>query len=233
MTADRRTRLAASPLYLVASFLAEDADRVLPRLVAAAAAGVGVVQLRVKHVPTAWRRALLARLAAELPPGTLRIVNDDLHAVLADDGTPLADGVHLGRDDAALLAPTGVPQGERVAGGLRVARARLGPDLLIGTSANTLEELAAAVDAGADHAGFGAVAPSTTKPDTRPADMNELRRCLAAFPQVPVFAIGGIGPENLDAVVRAGCRRAAIGSAILDAQDPGRAAAECLARLRA
>jgi thiamine monophosphate synthase len=94
-------------------------------------------------------------------------------------------------------------------------------------------ELAAALAAGADHAGFGSIAPSTTKPDTTPADPAELRACLDAFPDVPIFPIGGLGPATLGLVTRVGCRRAAVGSAVLDAPDPAAAAATLLAGLLA
>ncbi len=120
----------------------------------------------------------------------------------------------------------------RSAAGLRAARSRLGRELLLGASTRTLAELRAAVEAGADHAGFGAMAPSPTKPGAPPADLAELRRCVAAFPDVPVFAIGGLQPGDLDRVLAAGCRRVAIGSAILDAPDPAAVVAACLARLR-
>jgi thiamine monophosphate synthase len=94
-------------------------------------------------------------------------------------------------------------------------------------------ELGAALAAGADHVGFGAVAASTTKSDTSPADPRELRVCMDTFPGVPIFPIGGLGPETLGLVTRVGCRRAAVGSAILQAPDPAAAAAALLAALDA
>jgi thiamine-phosphate pyrophosphorylase len=239
---DRLARLRAARLYLIATLhwppgpdAASDraAEALLDRVVAAAEAGAGLVQLRLKPGPesgagaagpalTSARRAWLARARARLPPGTLLIVNDDLDAVLDARGASLADGVHLGRQDAAALP-----------GGLRGARERLGPGLLLGTSTRTLEEVRAARATGADHAGFGAFAPTPTKRDTAPADPAELARTLAALPDFPVFAIGGLGPDTLDLVLAAGCRRAAVGSAILDAPDPAAAARALLARLRA
>jgi thiamine-phosphate diphosphorylase len=142
----------------------------------------------------------------------LLLVNDDLQALHAADGTLLADGVHLGRQDAAALP-----------GGLRGARARLGTELLLGTSARTLAEVLAAREQGADHAGFGAMASTTTKGDTLRADPAELARCAAALADFPLFPIGGLGLHNLDLVRAAGCRRAAVGSAILQAPDPAAA----------
>ena len=239
----RASRLAASPLYLVATLPEAGADapdvaavalsEALRRIAEAAAAGARLVQLRAKDASTAARRELLAQLRARLPAGALLIVNDDLEAVLDPAGRPLADGVHLGRQDAAALAgETAAPGPARIAAGLRRARQRLGPDLLLGTSARTQAEVAAAIESGADHVGFGAMADSRSKRDTVRADPAELRRCVAAFPGFPIFPIGGLRPETLDVVRAAGCRRAALGSALLDAPDPAAAVRECLRRLR-
>jgi thiamine-phosphate pyrophosphorylase len=158
-------------------------------------------------------------------------VNDDLEAVHDARGGLLADGVHLGRQDAAEQSGLVGPRG--IVAGLRAARARLGPELLLGTSTRTRTELAAALQAGADHVGFGAMAPSPTKTDARPADLEELRACVAAYPDVPLYPIGGLGAATLGPVRTTGCRRAAVGSAILDAPDPAAATEALLAILDA
>jgi thiamine-phosphate diphosphorylase len=224
MTADRRQRLAATRLYLVASFPAEAAERALTAMATAAWAEVtsggitrpvvGAVQLRCKGAPTDLLRDLLSRARHALPTDTLLLVNDDLQAVFDEAGKPLADGVHLGREDAAAIGLTG-------------ARQRLGPDLLLGTSTRTLHEVETAMAAGADHVGFGAMSPSASKPDTTPADPAELARCLAAHPDFPLFPIGGLGPDTLHLLTDSGAQRAAIGTAILNAPDPAQAAQAC------
>ncbi|HTE06436.1 MAG TPA: thiamine phosphate synthase, partial [Planctomycetota bacterium] len=192
------------------------------RVADAVRGGAGAVQVRVKTAHgTALRRELLRRLRAALPPHALLLVNDDIEAVHDERGAPLADGLHLGREDAA------------AAGGLARARERLGPAMLLGTSTRTLKEVRAARAAGADHAGFGAMAATTTKADTSPADPAELARALRALPDFPLFPIGGLGPATLALVRAAGGRRAAVGSAILQAQDPAAAARACLAALKA
>jgi thiamine-phosphate pyrophosphorylase len=192
------------------------------RVADAVRGGAGAVQVRVKAAHgTALRRELLRRLRAALGPGVLLLVNDDLDALVDERGAPLADGVHLGREDAAAH------------GGLARVRQRLGPALLLGTSTRTLDEVLAARAAGADHAGFGALSGSSTKSDTTLADPAELARALAACPGFPIFPIGGLSPATLATVRSAGARRAAIGSAILDAKDPAAAARACLAALDA
>ena len=231
-----RERLAAVPIYLIATCPAQGAGAVLLRASAAARAlheraGHVALQLRCKQGSVRDRRELLRQARSLLPPGTLLLVNDDLAAVLDEDGAPLADGVHLGREDAAALAPLGTPQASWLPAGLHAARVYLGEALLIGASTRTRAELRAALEAGADHAGFGAIAPSGTKLDTRPAELEELRLLLAEDPRVPVFPVGGITPAVLERLARIGARRAAIGSAIVDAADPAAAALACLAAL--
>jgi len=217
---NQHNQRAAAPLH--PDDLPADSVRWTWRVADAVRGGVGAVQVRVKSASgTALRRELLRRLRAALPPHTLLLVNDDPEAVYDERGAPLADGLHLGREDA--LAH----------GGLTRVRRRLGPTLLLGTSTRTLEEIAAARAAGADHAGFGAMAGSTTKSDTQLADPAELSRALAAFKDFALFPIGGLGPATLELVRRAGCRRAAIGRAIMDAPDPAAAARACLKALGA
>lgn len=73
------------------------------------------------------------------------IVNDNVDIAKAMD----ADGVHVGQDDMAALD----------------ARAKLGPDKLIGVSAHTVEEALLAEKQGADYLGVGAVFPTSSKSD--------------------------------------------------------------------
>jgi thiamine monophosphate synthase len=224
----------------VATLTADDGERRLRAAAAAVEAGAGAVQLRIKQVGTEERRHWLARARTLLGTSALLLINDDLEAVFDEDGRPLADGVHLGREDAAALARGASAAAARRAGallplmsiGLAAARERLGAELLMGTSTRTLTELDAAIASGADHAGFGAMAPSPTKPDTVPADPRELARCVAAHPDFPIFPIGGLDIDGLSTVLAAGCRRAAVGAAILHAGEPAVVAHSFLERLQ-
>ncbi len=227
MTADRPPRptalLADRRVYLVATTpgggpgtAAGRAWR--ERVATAVAAGIDLVQVRDKRGDTATRRAWLAALRAQVGGGARLVVNDDLDACSDDTGRVLADGLHLGRDDAAALG-----DGDRALG-LRRARERLGADRALGTSTRTLVEVEAAVDAGVDHVGFGAMAASPTKSDTAPADPEELARCARAYPDLPIYPIGGVTPALLPRLAELGVRRVAVGSAVLDAPDPAAAA---------
>ncbi|HEY6941599.1 thiamine phosphate synthase, partial [Dokdonella sp.] len=118
---------------------------------AALAGGAGVLQYRDKGTDGARRlaeaRALQALCAGR---GVPLIVNDDVELAAAVH----AAGVHLGEHDAAPAD----------------ARARLGPDAIIGVSCyDSLERARHYAAAGADYLAFGAFFASPTKPHARVA----------------------------------------------------------------
>ncbi len=167
---------------------------------AAVAGGATAVQLREKLLPDAELTAL-AREAALLcrQAGVLFLVNDRVEVARAAG----ADGVHLGQEDAPA----------------RLARAALGPEAVVGVSCATPAEARAAEAAGADYVGVGSVYATATKPDAgAPIGLEGLRAVRAAV-ALPVVAIGGIGPANAAAVLRAGADGVAVVSAITRAPD--------------
>jgi thiamine-phosphate pyrophosphorylase len=76
----------------------------------------------------------------------------------------------------------------------------------------------------------GPVHATPTKPG-RPAVGLELVRYAAAHARVPFFAIGGIDPSNLEAVIGAGAGRVAVVRAVTESADPCSAARELKAAL--
>jgi thiamine-phosphate pyrophosphorylase len=199
--AERRERLLAARLYLVCP--AEPPGRGLADLVReAVAGGVDLVQLRDKTLTddelaavANAARALCARL------GVLLIVNDR-PSVAAESG---ADGVHVGQDDSPV---------DRV-------RDTVGPDLLIGLSTHSPEEVQGAGDV--DYIGVGPVYETPTKPGRAQVGLELVEHAAARAP-VPFFAIGGIDAGNVADVVAAGARRVAVVRAIAEADDPQAAA---------
>ena len=119
-----------------------------------------------------------------------------------------ADGVHLGQRDLPI----------------DLVRPIVGPAMIIGISANTIDEARAAEAAGADYVAVGAIFATSSKDVTRPASLGRLREVKAAV-RVPVVAIGGISRENIASVVAAGADAAAVISAVCGAGDPCAAAA--------
>jgi thiamine-phosphate pyrophosphorylase len=203
LTADRRTRLAASRLYLVCD--ARPGGRELTDVLSAAIrGGVDVVQLREKRMDDAALTAVVreaVELCARLETKVLLIVNDRPAVALATG----ADGVHVGQDD--------MPVAE--------VRALVGEDLLIGLSTHASAEIDAAGHA--DYLGVGPVHATPTKPG-RPAVGIELVRYAAEHAPRPFFAIGGIDSTNIGVALDAGATRVAVVRAIADAPDPELAA---------
>ena len=126
------------------------------------------------------------------------IVNDrpDL-AVLAE-----ADGVHLGQTD---LSPSD-------------ARKIVGPRRLIGVSTSNLDQAKQAKADGADYCGVGPMFPTTTKHKPTLAGVDYLSTYLA-WDGLPHLAIGGITPDNIAELAKAGCRGVAVSAAVCAAQD--------------
>jgi thiamine-phosphate pyrophosphorylase len=174
---------------------------------AAVAGGVTCVQLREKSCGTREfvdeARAVRALLAGT---GVPLIVNDRIDVALAVG----ADGVHLGQTD------------------MRIADARrlTGPGMLIGISAECLEDAVRAQAEGADYIGVSPVFSTPTKTDTAPPLGLDGIAAIRAAVSLPLVGIGGIGPANAAAVIRAGCDGIAVVSAIVSAADPRKAAAE-------
>lgn len=131
------------------------------------------------------------------------VINDDIDIALESD----ADGVHLGQTD--LMG--------------RDARALIGPDKILGITANTVELAVAAEKAGADYIGAGAVFGTTTKQNAKNLSLDILRDICRAV-TIPVVAIGGINGDNLPRLARTGAAGAAVVSALFAQKDPEEAA---------
>jgi len=178
----------------------------------AIAGGVDAVQVREKSLDDgellAHARAVRAICA---PRGVATILNDRVDLALAAE----ADGVHLGTGDLPL----------------RDARRIAGDALVIGASTHSIAEARAAIDAGADLCGVGAMYESSLKPALAPSGEAYLRAFLREFPQFPHLAIGGVAPGRVAALARAGCRGVAASSAICGAEDPEAAARAIVAEL--
>jgi len=181
---------------------------------AALMGGATIVQIRDKHLPTPELLALVQRLRM-IPHEVkaLYIVNDRVDVALAAN----ADGVHLGPDDMAPLD----------------ARTLMGPDKLVGVSVATVDDARAAAPY-ASYFGVGAIFGSKTKLDAgEPIGVGRIREIKAAFPDIPVVAIGGINAENIAQVAQAGADAAAVVSAVVAAPDMEAATRELVARFEA
>ena len=157
---------------------------------AAVDGGATHVQLRLKNLPT-------ADLIAQGRPfrdlcsyaGVTFVVNDDVDAAIALG----AEGVHLGREDSGF-------ERAREAG------------LLVGLSAQNIEEALAADNEHPDYLGAGPVWATPVKPGV-PALGDDGLAHLCESVAAPVVAIGGIDATNAALCIDAG----AVGVAIVRA----------------
>ncbi len=126
------------------------------------------------------------------------IINDNVDVALACD----ADGIHVGQKDMA-------------AGDVR---AMIGPDRILGVSAQTVEQAKAAELQGADYLGVGAVFPTGTKQDAD-AVSKETLTAICQSVSIPVVAIGGITLDNAGDLSGSGIAGIAVVSAVFAADD--------------
>jgi thiazole tautomerase (transcriptional regulator TenI) len=92
------------------------------------------------------------------------------------------------------------------------------PGLRIGCSIHSKEEAVEKQQAGADYCLYGHVFPTASKPDLIPRGLEKLKDVVDSV-QIPMIAIGGILPENINSVMRTGVQGIAVLSGILLATD--------------
>ena len=138
------------------------------------------------------------------------VINDNVEIAAAIG----ADGVHVGQSD--------MEAGD--------VRRRLGPDKIIGVSAQTAEQALRAQEHGADYLGVGAVFPTGSKADATEVSRETLEEICRAV-DIPVIAIGGIGRENVMELKGSGICGIAVISAIFAQKDIEAAAAELKKRV--
>ena len=161
--------------------------------------GATFIQLREKHLDDT---AFLEE-AVELKELCRRyhvpfVINDNVEIALKMD----ADGVHVGQSDME-------------AGNVRE---KLGPDKIIGVSAQTVEQAVLAEQRGADYLGVGAVFPTGSKDDADDVSHETLKAICEAV-SIPVIAIGGISRNNVMELAGSGICGIAVISAIFAQPD--------------
>ena len=166
--------------------------------------GVTFVQLREKQLDEAHFMEEAKDLQALCREYNVPfIINDNVDIALAMD----ADGVHVGQSD--------MEAGD--------VRAKLGPDKIIGVSAQTVEQAILAEKHGADYLGVGAVFPTGSKDDATEVP-HEMLKAICEAVSIPVIAIGGITQKNVSTLVGSGICGIAVISAIYAQPDIKKAA---------
>jgi thiamine-phosphate pyrophosphorylase len=136
------------------------------------------------------------------------------------------------RVDVAMAVDAAGVQLSKLSLPVRTARALLGTQKIIGASTHSLQEAREAEQAGADFVLFGPVYFTPSKAAYgAPQGLMALKTIVANI-SLPVYAIGGIKPENIDATRKLGVRGVALISAIVSATSPKEAAETILRQLR-
>jgi thiamine-phosphate pyrophosphorylase len=196
--------MADQPISGIYGILPADLEMadLLTRAEAALKGGVKTLQFRdkkqgYKHQLKRAKalRKLTARYSAKL------MVNDSIQLAQEAD----ADGVHLGKGDIENLA---------------IVRHDVGDKLILGVTCRADAAFGKhALESGADYLSFGAVFPTTSKPEVPTIGLPRLAKARQLFPEANLVAIGGITLEAIPAVKSTGVDAAAVISGLFAAND--------------
>lgn len=172
------------------------------------------VQLRMKDAtidemrPVALEAQKMCREA-----GATFIIDDNVELVRELK----ADGVHLGKNDMPIVQ----------------ARQILGPDYIIGGTANTIDDVRRHHQDGASYIGCGPFRFTTTKKGLSPIlGLDGYRSIVASMKAegigLPIVAIGGITADDIPSIMKTGVTGIALSGTVLRANDPVREMARLL-----
>jgi len=172
--------------------LAETAEMLfIARLEKALANGLRLIQVREKHLSKTELQTFARNVIALAKPYAARVlINADIE--LADSVG--ADGVHL--TAASLMAMQAKPQG-----------------LLCGASCHDVIELEHAANLGLDFVLLSPVMSTCSHPDIVALGWREFSRLIQNYP-LPVYALGGLQPQNMVSAWRHGAHGIAMQRAV-------------------
>jgi thiamine-phosphate pyrophosphorylase len=168
--------------------------------------GVDVLQLRAKGFDELEIEGMGQRIEPIARAASIPLILNDFPELVPTVG---AQGAHVGQDDRSIEDAR-----------WRAGRALAGevPPVIIGKSTHSVAQAEAAAAEGADYIGFGPLFATPTKAGRPGIGFGDIRAVHERV-AIPIFCIGGIKPENLDAVLEAGARRVVIVSGLLQASD--------------
>ena len=200
------------PLYVVTDRHQIRAGTLLERLPHLLAHPGVMLQVREKDLST---RDLLSLAQSAQTHAVLNhvplLINDRLDVAMAVG----ASGVHLRSDSLPM----------------KVARQCLGPEKIIGVSVHSVEEARHGEEEGADFVVLGPIYDTPSKRSFGPPLGVSALVEASAVCRIPVYAIGGITLDRVEQVKEAGAYGVAVISAILSAEDPGKAVKDFTTRL--
>lgn len=192
------TAVTLPRVLLITPDLGADEAAFLARLEACLAAGVELVQLRIRAVGAQRQRVTASARAACMRHGARLMLN----------GTPQeardasVDGVHLNRQHL-----------------FEYEKRPLAKDMLLSAACHDARELAQAESIGVDFVYLSPVAATASHPDAALLGWAGLR-ALCATTRLPVYALGGMTPGALPRAVRAGCQGIAMLSGLWESAAP-------------
>lgn len=172
----------------------------------ALAGGCRWIQLRMKDATDDKVRPIAIEALRLCREAGATFVIDDRVLLVRELG---ADGVHLGKNDMPIAE----------------ARRLLGPNYIIGGTANTFEDVKAHYEASADYIGCGPFRFTTTKQKLSPIlGLEGYRSIISKMRQadinLPIVAIGGITEADIPAILATGITGIALSGTVLRAVDP-------------
>lgn len=191
-------------LYVITDSKLMPGDLLFKKSEAALKGGANIIQLRDKtnneqEVIEIGKKLLTITKKYRVP----LIINDDPQIAKIVG----ADGVHLGEEDPDI----------------QTAREILGKDSIVGvTCYNELENGLIAEKKGADYVAFGTPYSTPTKPGRKPTSLETLIEASKQI-SIPVFAIGGIFPENAKDILATGVDGIAVITSVFGVNDPEQA----------
>ncbi len=199
------TEFPAHGLYAITDPTISSSERLVEQVESAIRGGAVVIQYRDNLNPAIIRHELAGKLLTVCRDFHIPlIINDDV-TLAREIG---ADGVHLGKSDAAV----------------KFARETLSDNAIIGVSCyNDYKRAVRATEQGASYVAFGRFFPSKTKPHAIQANVALLRKVKSNL-NIPVVAIGGITPRNGFSLIESGADLLAVVAGVFAEADPRQAA---------
>lgn len=196
-------------LYAVTDSRFATKQTLLEQIEEALKGGITCLQLREKDLDDEQflKRALKVKELCKKYNVPL-IINDNVSVAIKCQ----ADGIHVGQNDMEVS----------------LVRQLVGKDMIIGLSAQTVEQAISAKQDGADYLGVGAVFSTTTKEDAIDVSYDTLKQICQSV-DIPVVAIGGINKENMTMLKGSKIDGVALVSAIFNSDNIEKQCQELLA----
>lgn len=165
-------------LYAITDEYLGDEKEFLGKIEESLISGITILQLREKNLKTDEFLILALKVKKLCEKYKIPLIINDNVEVAIKCG---ADGIHVGQEDMKA----------------DVIRNLVGKEMILGVSAQNLEQAQIAESMGADYLGVGAIFTTSSKMDAKHVDIETLKNICENI-NIPVVAIGGINKENVN-----------------------------------